>query len=85
MRSSVTICYRFHPHYQAELEVLNRPRERSGAFTVRAPDNRTLKVPVWMTEEKAVLYEIADTAAIDIKALLSLAGLVDRFLAEGQE
>jgi hypothetical protein len=44
---------------------------------VRTPDERTLKVPVWMTQENAALHETLAVVAIDSRALLNLSAFIE--------
>jgi len=76
MGSKITIYYFFHPHFQKNLEVLNTPRDKNGVFTVKSPDGKSLKVPVWMTLERSSCYQISPVAYVTVDALLSLYALI---------
>ncbi len=73
----IKIHYKFHPYSGEELEVVSKPRERSGAFTVIDREGKSLKIPFWMTEEQSTSYKISDIAQINIESLLILQSLLD--------
>jgi hypothetical protein len=57
--------------------VTNVPRSKDGAVTVRDPRGTNLKIPMWMVSPEAAEYELSGHAEVDIRALLSLARLLE--------
>ena len=54
MLSTVTVHYPFHPLHDRRLEIVSWPRRIHKAVTVRHPDGKSLKIPLWMRQPDAV-------------------------------
>ncbi|MGC1951638.1 MAG: hypothetical protein WA970_03455, partial [Gammaproteobacteria bacterium] len=53
MPSTVTVRYPFHPLHNRCLDVVAWPRQATRAVSVRHPDGKTLKIPLWMLQPDA--------------------------------
>jgi len=73
MGLEITVFYPFHPLRGRTLAVLSKARN---AVTVLDPNERGLKIAVWMTNPHASGYVVEENAKIDVAALLSLSRLL---------
>lgn len=75
------ICYRYHPRYGAEVELVRYLRRGSAAVViVRLPDGSHLAIPEWMLDSEA-----CERLTIEAKPRISLASLLDlRLLIDAQ-
>ena len=55
-----------------------KTKDRKGAVTVIDSGGKTLKIPIWMTEEDASNYHISKDAEIDIETLLKLNDFIEK-------
>ena len=65
--------YPFHPLHSQALEVVAWPRLGRLAVTVRQPDGRTLKIPLWMVEPAAAKISLCDQVELPASVLQGLA------------
>ena len=73
MGLEVRAFYPFHPLRGRTLPAVCGGKE---TVTVVTADERRLKIPIWMTRPDAGGYVITDKPTIDLRALLSLSGLL---------
>ena len=78
---SAKICYRYHPRYGAEVELLRYLRRGSAAVVVvRLPDGPQVAIPEWMLDSEA-----CERLRIEAKPRISLGSLLDlRLLIDKQ-
>lgn len=75
-KTSVRVCYPFHPLHRATLQILRRPERGDGAICVLDPGGRRLKIPVWMLEPECARITVSEQPYLGKEALLSLASLI---------
>ena len=73
----MTVHYPFHPLHQQSLEVVAWPRPGRLAVTVRQPDGRTLKIPLWMIEPAAAKISLGDQVELTASVLDGLVALLN--------
>jgi hypothetical protein len=78
---SAKICYRYHPRYGAEVELVRYLRRGSAAVVVvRLPDGPQVAIPEWMLDSEA-----CERLTIEAKPRISLGSLLDlRLLIDTQ-
>ncbi len=78
---SAKICYRYHPRYRAEVELVRYLRRGSAAIVVvRLPDGPEVAIPEWMLDSEA-----CERLTIETKPRISLGSLLDlRLLIDTQ-
>jgi hypothetical protein len=78
---SAKICYRYHPGYAAEVELVRYLRRGSAAVVVvRLPDGAQVAIPEWMLDSEA-----CERLTIEAKPRISLGSLLDlRLLIDTQ-
>src|SRR5579864_3714717 len=78
---SAKICYRYHPRYAAEVELVRYLRRGSAAVVVvRLPDGAQVAIPEWMLDSEA-----CERLTIEGKPRISLGSLLDlRLLIDTQ-
>ena len=60
MPSTSTVHYPFHPLHNRSLDVIACPHRATGAVTVRHPDGKTLKIPLWMLQPEAAQFQLSE-------------------------
>ena len=77
LSETVTVYYRWHPHFGQSLRVYERKRERTGERMVcKLADNSTLAIPVWMLSSDCMQLmlgprQISVEALLELRCLLS--------------
>jgi len=79
--STVTVHYPFHALHNRSFEVLAWPRRTALAVTVRHPDGKTLKLPLWMVEPMAAQLHMHDQIELSAGALPAVAALLEAHAA----
>ena len=69
------VHYPFHPLHQQSLEVVAWPRPGRLAVTVRQPDGRTPKIPLWRIEPAAAKISLCDQVELTASVRQGLAAL----------
>ena len=76
MPSTVTVHYPFHPLHKRCLNVVAWPRQAANAATVQHPDDKTLKIPLWMLQPEAARFAISEQLELAGSGLLALVDVV---------
>src|SRR5579863_6352616 len=76
---SATVCYRCHPLYSVEVEVVRHLRRmESTILIVKTPTGAQIAIPEWMlVPEFCDRLSFEDTPRVDLPALLDLRRLID--------
>jgi len=72
----VRIFYPFHPLHGLSLEVIRKPKCGDGAVSIKEPNGKRLKIPVWMLTPDASRVQIVEQPYLGREALLGLTSLI---------
>ena len=60
-----------------EFEVLSKTHNKDGTVTVKASEDFSKQIPIWMTEPQAAYHHISKNTEINLKSILSLIELLE--------
>ena len=78
----VTVYYPFHPLYGKTICVVRKSRTKDGFVTVKDPQGKDIKIPVWMISQEAQYYTLSSEATIRFSSLSMLSNFLKIFFKD---